>query len=264
MCMISLILWPCGLLLLSPGIFHILNVRVVMFPRSQVRPADNLITGIAAALATRFDVDICFVKNHLKHANIEEWGRVRRVDSDAGDTMRASSMVAAQDDTRDASYVRVISLVKQLIDSCTNIKHSSMRCLWTSTHARLAVGLNTNSRHSMVNFSTFTWSNSPQHAGISGLINPPPLFWRLSRLAFLITPCHSWNASTSSIIRLKAQFTLLTSRACSVWWVGSATGTGGLLSIGVGRLRERCTLNLKADRDARDRAGATMATTVSA
>jgi hypothetical protein len=125
--MILLIRLPCGLLLLSPEIFHILSVCVLMspeifafslfifadpscvlmFPRSQIRPAENLITGIAAALATRFDVDIRFVKTHLKHASIEEWGKVRRVDSDAGDTMRASSMVIASDDTRDATYVRV-------------------------------------------------------------------------------------------------------------------------------------------------------------
>jgi hypothetical protein len=78
-----------------------------MFPRSQTRPADHLIAGIAAALATRFDVDIHLVKDHLKNASIEEWGKVRRVDSDAGDTMRASSMIVAQDDTRDATYVWV-------------------------------------------------------------------------------------------------------------------------------------------------------------
>jgi hypothetical protein len=80
---------------------------VLMFPRSQTRPAENLTNGIAAALATRFDVDIRLVKHHLKSADIEEWGKVRRVDSDSGDTMRASSMVVAQNDTRDATYVRV-------------------------------------------------------------------------------------------------------------------------------------------------------------
>ena len=85
---------------------------VLMFPRSQTRPADNLINGIAAALATRFDVDIRLVKGHLKNADIEEWGKVRRVDSDSGDTMRASSMVVVQDDTRDATYVRVNLLLK--------------------------------------------------------------------------------------------------------------------------------------------------------
>ena len=67
-------------------------------------------TSIAAALATRFDVQIHVVKDILKNADVEEWGRVRRVDSDAGDTMRASSMVAALDDTRDSTYVRVNSL----------------------------------------------------------------------------------------------------------------------------------------------------------
>jgi hypothetical protein len=64
-------------------------------------------TSIAAALATRFDVEIHVIKDLLKNTDVEEWGRVRRVDSDAGDTMRASSMVAALDDTRDATYFRV-------------------------------------------------------------------------------------------------------------------------------------------------------------
>jgi hypothetical protein len=64
-------------------------------------------TSIAAALATRFDVEIHIIKDLLKNADVEEWGRVRRVDSDAGDTMRASSMVVGLDDTRDSTYVRV-------------------------------------------------------------------------------------------------------------------------------------------------------------
>jgi hypothetical protein len=66
--------------------------------------------GIAGALATRFDVNIGLVRKHLGNANVEEWGKVRRIDSDAGDTMHASSMVAARDDTRDATYVRVSDL----------------------------------------------------------------------------------------------------------------------------------------------------------
>ena len=87
---------------------------VLLFPRSQRRPAENLLTGVSGALATRFDVEIRVVKDHLKNANIEEWGRVRRVDSDAGDTMHASSMVVPRDDTRDATYVRVNFLYQWL------------------------------------------------------------------------------------------------------------------------------------------------------
>ena len=64
-------------------------------------------TSIAAALATRFDTDIRTMRRDLKDAIVEEWGKVRRVDSDAGDTMHASAFVTARDDTRDATYVRV-------------------------------------------------------------------------------------------------------------------------------------------------------------
>ncbi|KAJ7716634.1 hypothetical protein B0H16DRAFT_1469994 [Mycena metata] len=42
----------------------------------------------------------------LKPATIEEWGKVRRVDSDEGDTMRAWSLGTTAEDSRDATYVR--------------------------------------------------------------------------------------------------------------------------------------------------------------
>ena len=80
---------------------------VLLPPRSKIRPADNLMTAITGALATRFDTSIGLVRQHLVHADIEEWGKVRRIDSDAGDTMQASSLRVTQDDTRDATYVRV-------------------------------------------------------------------------------------------------------------------------------------------------------------
>jgi hypothetical protein len=78
-----------------------------MPPKSQARPADHLITGIAGALATRFNANVAVVKRCLQGAETEEWGKVRRVDSDAGDIMHASSMISLRDDTRDATYVRV-------------------------------------------------------------------------------------------------------------------------------------------------------------
>jgi hypothetical protein len=80
---------------------------ILLPPKSKDRPAENFIASIAAALATRFDVNIAVVKNHLKSAEIEEWGKVRRIDSNAGDTMRTSSLGVIRDDTRDATYVRV-------------------------------------------------------------------------------------------------------------------------------------------------------------
>jgi hypothetical protein len=83
---------------------------VLLPPRSRVRPAEHLIMNIIRALATRFDTDVATVKRHLRTVEIEEWGKVRRVDSNAGDTMHASSLVVSRDDTRDATYVQVRSI----------------------------------------------------------------------------------------------------------------------------------------------------------
>ncbi|KAF7341602.1 hypothetical protein MSAN_02057500 [Mycena sanguinolenta] len=46
-------------------------------------------------------------------ASIEEWGKVRRIDSDAGDTMRSCSLGIVAEDARDATYVRYEMLVDQ-------------------------------------------------------------------------------------------------------------------------------------------------------
>lgn len=63
--------------------------------------------GIAAALATRFDVKVPIIRPFLHAATVQEWGRIRRVDSEAGDTMHAASMCTPRDNRRDATYVRV-------------------------------------------------------------------------------------------------------------------------------------------------------------
>jgi hypothetical protein len=67
----------------------------------------GILKGIAAALATRFDIPVPDIRGSLKMAIIEEWGKVRRVDSDEGDTMRAFTMVKVGEDNCNASYVRV-------------------------------------------------------------------------------------------------------------------------------------------------------------
>jgi hypothetical protein len=60
-----------------------------------------------AALSTRFQKPVGTIRRHLNDAVIEEWGKVRRIDSDAGDTMSASLLGTSRDDSRDATYVRV-------------------------------------------------------------------------------------------------------------------------------------------------------------
>jgi hypothetical protein len=68
--------------------------------------------GITAALATRFDVKVTAVKPYLHTATVRQWGRIRRIDSDAGDIMHAASMSTPGDDRRDATYIRVCSSSK--------------------------------------------------------------------------------------------------------------------------------------------------------
>ncbi|KAJ7138978.1 hypothetical protein C8R44DRAFT_867146 [Mycena epipterygia] len=51
------------------------------------------------------------VNTALKGAIIEEWGKVRRIDSDEGDTMRSCSLGTVAEDARDATYVRYEMLV---------------------------------------------------------------------------------------------------------------------------------------------------------
>ena len=38
---------------------------------------------------------------------IEEWGRLQRIDSEAGNTMHSSGLGTIQDDSQDAAHVRV-------------------------------------------------------------------------------------------------------------------------------------------------------------
>jgi hypothetical protein len=98
---------------------------ILLPPRSRTRPPNHLITTIAATLATRFDRDVRTVRISLSFAEIEEWGKVRRVDSDAGDTMHASTLVPARDDTRDATYVRVRVIP---LFTHSSAESCSMRC----------------------------------------------------------------------------------------------------------------------------------------
>jgi len=63
--------------------------------------------SITAALATRFHAPLPTIRKHLQDAVIEEWGKVRRVDTAEGDTMHAAAQVKGGDDQRDATFVRV-------------------------------------------------------------------------------------------------------------------------------------------------------------
>jgi DeoR/GlpR family transcriptional regulator of sugar metabolism len=61
---------------------------------------------LIVSLATRFGVTVATIKRHLKPQNIEQWGKLQRIDG--GDTMNASALqTLAGEDRRDATFVRV-------------------------------------------------------------------------------------------------------------------------------------------------------------
>jgi len=62
---------------------------------------------IATALSTRFGLHVSITRKYLQQARIEEWGKVQRVDSDAGDTIYSSGLTSLTADRRDATFVRV-------------------------------------------------------------------------------------------------------------------------------------------------------------
>ncbi|KAJ7206884.1 hypothetical protein GGX14DRAFT_535429 [Mycena pura] len=84
---------------------------ILLPPKSPATPTKNQIATIAAALATRWGANMADVNTALKEAVIQEWGKVRRTDSEEGDTMRSCSLGVIAEDSRDATYVRYEMLV---------------------------------------------------------------------------------------------------------------------------------------------------------
>ncbi|KAF5353611.1 hypothetical protein D9758_013768 [Tetrapyrgos nigripes] len=82
-------------------------------PKEPEHPAANTLALLIGALVTRFDdenenhVTHGVVQRHLKDADVQVWGKVQRIDSEEGETMRASEVGNVRaEDHRDASYVR--------------------------------------------------------------------------------------------------------------------------------------------------------------
>ncbi|KAJ7666787.1 hypothetical protein DFH06DRAFT_984464 [Mycena polygramma] len=84
---------------------------ILLPPKSSIRPDSNQLKTIAVALSTRTGASMRDVNRALRDATVDEWGKVRRVDSDEGDTMRSCSLGTIADDSRDATYVRYEMLV---------------------------------------------------------------------------------------------------------------------------------------------------------
>ncbi|KAJ7232991.1 hypothetical protein B0H12DRAFT_1028765 [Mycena haematopus] len=82
-------------------------------PKSPNRPDAKEICSISIALSTRTGGKMGPISQALKNALVEEWGKVRRTDSEAGDTMRSCSVGTVGEDSRDATYVRYEMLVDQ-------------------------------------------------------------------------------------------------------------------------------------------------------
>lgn len=60
---------------------------------------------IAAALSTRFRISVTDIRKLLKDSTIQEWGKVRRVDSEEGDTIQSFLLGRKASDARDATFV---------------------------------------------------------------------------------------------------------------------------------------------------------------
>ncbi|KAH7903169.1 hypothetical protein BJ138DRAFT_1138781 [Hygrophoropsis aurantiaca] len=84
---------------------------VLLPPRRQGVGAVEIshVNKIFKALATRFGVPLATIKRHITAGQIEQWGKVRRLDG--GDTMLAAGLVKTQHDSRNATFVRYETLV---------------------------------------------------------------------------------------------------------------------------------------------------------
>ncbi|KAI4520294.1 hypothetical protein K525DRAFT_203997 [Schizophyllum commune Loenen D] len=84
---------------------------ILLPPKDPTTPVpEGIFRQITAALATRASLRVQDVRPRLLKAQITRYGRVRRVDSDEGDTMCAVGLVGEREDLRDASFVRYEAL----------------------------------------------------------------------------------------------------------------------------------------------------------
>lgn len=67
----------------------------------------KLLRRIAVCLTTRFGIHYSAAKRLVSSENVEAYSKVRRLDSEGGDTMSASSLVRQTRDRRDATWIRV-------------------------------------------------------------------------------------------------------------------------------------------------------------
>lgn len=61
------------------------------------------------------------MRQHIRSILIEEYGRIRRIDSSEGDTMRSSSRPRRERDVRDDTWVRVRILQSARLQAQLNL-----------------------------------------------------------------------------------------------------------------------------------------------
>ncbi|KAF9256629.1 hypothetical protein L218DRAFT_975347 [Marasmius fiardii PR-910] len=98
---------------------------ILLPPQSPTRPEMSDLTSLIGALVTRFRIgipqlDVSTAKNCLRQAEIRECGKVKRIDSEEGDTMRAVGVRKLREDSRDASFVRY----EMFVDKNANNRHA--------------------------------------------------------------------------------------------------------------------------------------------
>ncbi|KAF9473565.1 hypothetical protein BDN70DRAFT_817039 [Pholiota conissans] len=99
---------------LMPGVFHHPSYKdFILLPACRTGElTPGLMTGIISAIATRINSsNTQTIRKYVNSAAIEQWAKVRCIDSEEGDTMWASSLKSGQDDSRDATFVRYQMLV---------------------------------------------------------------------------------------------------------------------------------------------------------
>ncbi|KAF7302298.1 hypothetical protein MIND_00797300 [Mycena indigotica] len=84
---------------------------ILLPPRAPLRPTETQVRAIAGAIVTRTGCTITQANIALRHALIEEYGRVKRIDSEAGDTMRSSNLGIRPEDSRDNTYISYYAII---------------------------------------------------------------------------------------------------------------------------------------------------------
>ncbi|KIJ64977.1 hypothetical protein HYDPIDRAFT_89555 [Hydnomerulius pinastri MD-312] len=92
------------------GFSHVNYQTCVLLPPHSSEPlVPSLFRKVINALATHYNSTVTVVRAVCAQAQIDQWGKVRRLDG--GDTMHAAACIGAREDMRDATYVRYETLV---------------------------------------------------------------------------------------------------------------------------------------------------------